>query len=149
MPAMDLYCILDLATVRYSWGPERATLSALSGTGEVLATVDADPGADLRELALRALDTVLDRTRLLRVFPSDPTNRQRVRVALYNPHTAEVAVNALPATTTYSCGSPLDIPASGALGAIGDGMLMVGTKCLSQRASSRPALTRSWQAHQG
>lgn len=139
--------MFDLAALRFVRSATGDSLSALAGTGELLAVIDVAPGTAEREAALAALDAALDRARVPRESVLLPGQRVRTRVALYNPYSAEVAVGSLPDTVAYGDGRPLELPATGALGVLDGEVLTVGARALARREPTPASLSRAYLAH--
>lgn len=145
---MDV-CILDLASLRYQRNREHTSLTVYSALREVLAVLEVDPGLDERELAFLGCDAALERARLVRVDPV--RGRSRLRVALYNPYTAEVSLGAIPDTRAFTDESPLLVPEDGLVASLdGSGAssrLVVAGRELVPVEHTFTSLTRAYSAH--
>ena len=108
--------VIDLANLRCRHNPTQTAVAANTAQGELLAAVDLPPGTPTRESAFLAFDAALDRGRVRRV-DLDGTTRT-LRIALYNPFTAEVAVGPVPKTRVFSAHHRLELPPAGLVGTI-------------------------------
>lgn len=142
--------MLDMAAVRFVRSEDGMSLSALAGTGELIALIDVAPGTADREAALAAFDAALDLARVPRPSLTDPSRIVRTRVALYNPYTCEVAVGALPSTVAFGDMAPLQLPPSGVLAsrsADEPDVLVVGARRLPRRVPTPASVSRAYVAH--
>jgi len=148
--------VLDMATIRFRWGPEKATCAAVTSRGEVLAVVETardDAGnLDVPGTAYRAFDEALGSGSVLRVLDDGSAVPVRHEIALYNPFTGEVAIGAVPATITFADGRPVELDPAGvtavALPAGAEAYLeLSGGRTLLPRQLSLAGLTRVQEAH--
>lgn len=111
--ARHAVAVLDLATLRYRYGPARKTIAAFTGTGAHLATVETPRNSDDRAAAWAVLSRVQESATLVLPAPAHPLLATpdctpaglpegeaaliAHRVALYNPYTAQVAYKSTPA----------------------------------------------------
>jgi hypothetical protein len=149
MPSKPLthWAVIDQATLRFVVGADQVAVH--SAAGEVLATIalpDGDPtdAAWQRRCALEAADAVLGQARVVR---ETPTGAQRCGVALYNPHTCEVALGALPGTRSFGDGEPLELDRFGSAASVVDDGLLLGDRLLEVVCASREHLTTQAAAH--
>jgi hypothetical protein len=102
----------------------------------------------LREAVFLLMDRALASGRLTRV--TDAAIATRLPVALYNPHTAEVAVGPVPTTRAYSAGVPLPLPESGLVCQLSGDMLVWGDGTeLREQNRTFAQMTRVFVAHMG
>lgn len=143
-----MYCVFDAASLRFVRSHDGTTLSVRSATGERLAEC-AVQGSDRREHALAGLDAVLASGKVLRPSLEDPARRAKVRVAIYNPYTAQVAVAPLPDTVTLGDFEPLALPLAGLVGAFDDEAqtLSLGLRSLHVIDARRSQLATLHDAH--
>lgn len=138
---MDAYVIFDIATVRYRFSAARTSVTALAPTGELLAVVELAPGTSDREAAFAAADAALRAGRVLR-------GDVRARVALYDPYTAEVALDPVPATRTFTDRAPVSFGPEGTLAVLDDRGLVIESRVLGPVTRSFAATSRALLAHQ-
>jgi hypothetical protein len=138
---MDSYVIFDISTVRYRFSSTRTSVTALAPTGELLSVVDLRPGTSEREAAFLAADAALRGGRVLR-------GETRCRVALYNPHTAEVALDPVPTTRSFGDHAPLILDIAGTLATLDDTGLHVDVRTLARLTPTLSATSRALLAHQ-
>lgn len=132
--------VFDLSTLRYRFSAQRGRVAAVAPTGEILACVDIAPTTDPREAAFRAADAALDQARVVR-------GNETCRVALYNPYSAEVALNAVPATQVFTAQVPVSLDAAGTLMRL-EADTLIGPSCRLQRVEPTVARTsRALAAH--
>ena len=145
--------VLDMASMRFSWSPDRTALALLTQRGEMVTVVDTQPTADPREEAFNALDHALGKGKVLRTRPGDPTGRVKYQIAFYNPYTAEVTVGRVPDTVALGDGELLPLPPDGAPAVLErrgeDVVLRIGHRTLTPRSATFAALTRTLAAHRG
>lgn len=136
--------ICDLATLRYQWVAHRTRLQAVTARGEFLAAVDVRAGVDEREAAFLACDAALGRGWVRR-------DGRRLRVGLYNPYSAEVAVGALPDTAVFADQAPVALPVDGAVAVLDDGaepaIVLGDGRRLPRQARTYASYTRAVNAH--
>jgi len=136
------YVIFDLATLRYRFGAHRASVSALAPTGELLAVVDLAPHHSDREAAFLAADAALRTGRVVR-------SGHHVRVALYNPYTADVCVGPVPTTKVYCDRQPLVLAPEGLLATLDEtGLCVSEDRTLGLFTPTLASTSRKLLAHQ-
>lgn len=142
--------LVDMATLRYRWGPDRRSCALLLSTGELVVVVDVDdPSEDVRVVAYRALDAALDRGRVQRLRADGRT--VTVPVAVYNPFSAEVSVGPVPHTVTFTDEDPLPVPAEGCMVNVHGGRgrrVEVAGRTLLPRELTLTEMTRTQMSHQ-
>lgn len=138
--------VLDMTTLRFrmpgsATGPMRVT----SHDNLALATVWPRRNESRADLAFRGMDAALRSARI----PSptcNPRQRRYLQLALYNPHSGDIAVGAVGATVCFAGDEPVVLPPGGALGhiqATGETTtLSIGQQQLTKVDRGRNELTR-------
>lgn len=114
---MDLL-ILDLATMSYRFESDRSVLVVAAPGWPELVRAQMPAGVSDREAVFLGLDAVLASGRV-------PTSSGWAAVGLYNPLSAEVAVDPIPDTISFWDGQPIEIPAGGLAASLRDGILVL------------------------
>lgn len=105
--------VLDMTTLRFAAGGPGSALRVTTRSGVHLATTHPRRKELRSDLAFRALDAALATGYALVVDPHDPRARTRLRVALYNPYSGDIAFGGDGATLTFASGEPLALDADG------------------------------------
>lgn len=149
MPSKPIttWAVLDHSTLRYVVAPD--TVEAHSPAGEVLARLPRPDGdhADAawqRRVALALADAALDQGRVVRETSS---GAQRCGVALYNPHTYEVALGSLPGTRSFTDSAPITLDRFGTAAELAEDGLVVDGRLLAPAETSREHLVAAFAAH--
>lgn len=143
--AMERIVVLDLASVRFTWGEHRRSLSVATGAGELLATVAVPAGTEPRWAAFLACDAALETARVTR---DDERGRLvTARVALYNPLSFQIAVSGIPATRVFDPETPLLLPADGLLATLDEDLLELGGRTLVETELDVDTVARAAGAH--
>ena len=100
--AMDWMCVLDLASLRLSRSADARVAVARSSAGETLARIDVDPDLDARDVAFALYEAVLAGAVVTRTAADG--SAVTCPVALYNPYSGQLAVEALPRSRVYDLG---------------------------------------------
>lgn len=133
------FVVLDLAGLRYRFA--QSSLAVLAPSGELLAVLDLPSSWDRRTAAFHGCEQVLERGFLRRA-------NRRLKVALYNPLSAQVALYATPHTQVFGDLAPLVLPAEGLLAGLDGEVLDVSGRALPRLEVTFAALTRSLLAHE-
>jgi hypothetical protein len=121
---VDHFCVLDMGSLRFSHDRRSGKLTVFTALDEVIATVDVRGDAVDAEAVFRGLDIALGHAYLIR--PELDDSRKRLRVALYNPHTAQVVIGPVyaegggPRSVTFAADVPLVLPPGGLAGTVAD-----------------------------
>jgi hypothetical protein len=137
---MELW-LMDLSSLRFSWGVRGSSLTVLSARREALGVIKVEKSVTLEEAATQGFDAALGRGRVERV--SAEAGRGQFPICLYNPFTAEVALGALPKTRVFTDRSPLSIEPDGQLARLDESGLWVEGRCLNEVVADLNSLSRS------
>lgn len=107
-----------MTTIQFHLDRRNGTIRALTTDGTALSAVHPRKNELRPDLAFRALDEALRTASLFEPNPAHPRERVRLRLALYNPFSADVAYQAVPDTLTFSTGAPLDLDPTGTPGVV-------------------------------
>lgn len=136
------YVVFDLASIRYRFGSNHASITALAPTGEILSRVDLSAHHTEREAAFLAADAALRGARLTR-------NGAICRLGLYNPYTAVICVSPVPDTKVFSDHSPVAIPKNGLVCEVSpSSVVLEDSRALALISSTPSSVSRDLAAHQ-
>lgn len=105
--------LLDMASITLTHDPETGIAQALTSEGHLLAAIRTDNAPTPADQACQLLDAILEKGTILAINPNDPQQRIAHKIALYNPFTQDIAVNALPLTERLTANQNIPLPKSG------------------------------------
>jgi len=132
--------VYDLSSLRFQVDNEARTLSALSATGELLATVDVPDSTSEREAIFLVLDSALDSAKVIR-------DDGAFAIAFANPYTNQVACGAIPDTVAYGDNEILELPPSGVPASICNGVLQLMNRELLPIDAGMASVSSALSAH--
>lgn len=141
---MDWMCVLDLASVRLTRSAEAGIAVARSSAGETLARIDVDPASDSRDVAFALYEAVLAGAVVTRTAPDG--SAVTCPVALFNPYSGQISVEALPRTRIYDAGERL-FDADGWLVRVSADRLVVDGELLAAVAPTSVSVANACGAH--
>lgn len=105
--------LLDMATINFTFQPAKNVAQAHTADGHLLSAIHTSPELTEADHICQLLDNILETGAVLDIDPTDPTQRIARKVALYNPFTHDIAVNALPLTERLALPGPIPLPKEG------------------------------------
>jgi hypothetical protein len=138
-------CLFDLASLRFERSADRGVVLVRTASGELLASSTVPVDADEGRCAATVCDEALARGTVLRYV--DGQGDMAVPIALYNPYSGDVAVDALPHTRAFGDGRPLRLDPNGALAVLDGDTLVVDGRPLAWIPAGAVSCSRALAAH--
>jgi hypothetical protein len=129
--------VYDLATVRFRRSTKGASMQMVAASGEVLAVVDLVALTSNEDGAFACCEHALAAARPRR-------DGRRMRVALYNPYTAQISYGAGPDCTVFADQAPVALDPGGTVGHLVEDGLLIDGRCVTPHTTTVAATSRSY-----
>ena len=131
--------VLDLAVLRFEWGPNRSSISAWTPGRKLIGLCALEAGVSDREAVFKVLDEAL------KTLIEGPSGTGRL--ALYNPFTAQIAFGGVPSTVTFTDREPVALEIEGANAVVVNGCLEIDGRVLDPLTPSLEEVEFAFAAH--
>jgi hypothetical protein len=133
--------VFDLATVRFRRSQQRSSMSMLAASGETLAVVDTLATTSNQDAAFSCCEHALSAARPKR-------DGRRLKVALYNPYSAQISYGAGSECVVLGDGMTLELGPYGTIGHFDGDVLDIDGRRVPAIELTTAAASRAWVANE-
>jgi len=141
-PIQRAIIAFDMSSLIFEYNADHTACFVKTAGKVILASVELNKDTPQREAAFMAMEEVLGKVKL-----RSPEGAW-CSVALYNPFTAQFAIDSLPNTVAYGDSSPQPIDIEGTYGLLTGGVLLINNKELAPIDQAYSNIKHALQAHQ-
>ncbi len=132
----------DMSSLIFEYTPDHSACLIKTANKAILASVEVRPDIPQREAAFLAMEEVLGKVKL-----RSPEGAW-CSIALYNPFTAQFAIDSLPNTIAFGNSTPQPIELEGTYGTLVGGTLVINNSEFAPIDHAYNNIKQALQAHQ-